>query len=212
MEVIKPYKYIPKENIENIATNLRKEVENSRKRRIPAESIAEAIADFLELNYEWNQIAPDNKGSIAAIIIPVKKLIYINENISALKGGFGQSTIAHEIGHWMLHIDREAIGEYIDREEQGEIIRVEPFLCRSVQSLEGIEWQAQYFASCLLMPHYKLIDSKRGRDVTKWRHLYAIADELGVTISNLTNRLKSLNWIYLENGSKQIYPGKYLPR
>lgn len=212
MEVIKPYRYIPKENIENIATNLRKEVENSRKRRIPAESSAEAVADFLELNYEWNQIAPDNKGSIAAIIIPVEKLIYINENISALKGGFGQSTIVHEIGHWMLHIDREAIGEYIDREEQGEIIKVEPFLCRSVQSLKGIEWQAQYFASCLLMPYYKLLDSKRGRDVTKWRHLYAIADELGVTISNLTNRLKSLNWIYQENGSKQIYPGKYLPK
>lgn len=212
MQVIKPYRYIPKENIENIATNLRKEVENSRKRRIAAESIAEAIADYLDLSYQWDSIPSDHQGTIAAKIIPIKKLIYINQDIPSLKGGFGQSTIAHEIGHWTLHINQDAVGEYIDREEQGEIIKVEPFLCRSVQSLKGIEWQAQYFASCLLMPRYKLLDSQRGRDVTNWKHLYAIADELGVTISNLINRLKSLDWIYQENGSKQIYPGKYLPR
>lgn len=212
MEVIKPYRFYTRGNLELIATKLRVEVEKSRTRRIRAESIAETIADYLELNIVWESLPSDSQGKIAAMIIPTKKLIFINEDIDSLKGEFGQSTIAHEIGHWKLHINQEAVGEYIDREERGEIIRVEPFLCRSVQSLKGIEWQAQYFAGCLLMPYYKLLDSKRGRDVTKWRHLYAIADELGVTISNLTNRLKSLNWIYQENGSKQIYPGKYLPK
>lgn len=212
MEVIKPYRYYSKGNLELIATKLRVEVEKSRKRRIPAESIAETIADYLELNIMWESLPSDNQGKIAAMIIPTKKLIFINEDIDALKGGFGQSTIAHEIGHWMLHIDREAVGEYIDREEQGEIIGVEPFLCRSVQSLEGIEWQAQSFAGHLLMPYHLLLKAKRGRDVTNRKHLYAIADELGVTKSNLLYRLKSLNWIYQENGSKQIYPGKYLPK
>ena len=62
------------------------------------------------------------------------------------------------------------------------------------------------------MPQYKLIEAKRGRDLTKWQHLYAIADEFGVTISNLTYRLKSLNWIILSNNSKQIYPGINLPK
>ena len=195
-----------------MATKLRVEVEKSRKRRIAAESIAEAIADYLKLDIMWESIPSDSQGNIAAKIIPVKKRIVINEDINSLKGEFGQSTIAHEIGHWMLHINQQAVGEYMDREERGIKIEVEPFLCRSVQSLQGIEWQAQSFASHLLMPYHILLKAKQRRDVTNWNHLYPMAHELGVTISNLTHRLKSLNWIILRNDSKQIYPGKYLPR
>lgn len=33
-------------------------------------------------------------------------------------------------------------------------------------------------------------------------------DDLGVTISNLINRLQDLGWIYIPEGSKQIYPRK----
>ena len=69
---------------------------------------------------------------------------------------------------------------------------------------------SQYFASCLLMPLHKLEEARRGRDFTKWRHLYAVADELGVTISNLTNRLQGLSWIYIPKDSKQIYSGQKL--
>lgn len=58
------------------------------------------------------------------------------------------------------------------------------------------------------MPQFKLEEVRRGRDLTNWRHLYAIREELGVTISNLTTRLKDLGWIYIPLGSKQIYPGK----
>lgn len=149
------------------------------------------------------------------MIVPVKKMVYVNEDISSLReGGFGQSTIAHEIGHWILHIDRRAVGEYIDREERGITIEVQPFLCRSEQSARGIEWQAQYFAGCLLMPEYKLAEAKQGRDLTNWRHLhlYAIADELGVTISNLLYRLRSLGWIIKNNNLKRIYLGENLPK
>ena len=212
MNVIKPYEYYTKGNLETISSRLLREVENSRSRRIPAESTAEAIADYLELDIVWESIPDDSQGKIAAMIVPVKKLIYINEDISNLKGGFGQSTIAHEVGHWMLHINQQAVGEYIDRQEQGITVKVEPFLCRSVQTSKGIEWQAQYFASCLLMPYHKLLRVKEGRDLTKWKHLFAIADELGVTISNLTNRLQHFGWISLSKGSKQIYLGKNLSR
>lgn len=98
---------------------------------------------------------------------------------------------------------------------------VKLFLCRSAgdkvnqvnvkSQLDKIEWQAQYFASCLLMPRYKLEEKRRGRDLTRWSHLYAMQEELGVTISNLKNRLQDLGWIYIPKGSKQIYPGKTAP-
>ena len=208
MNVIKPFRRYSKAELETIASNLRQEVEQSRRRRLKADSIAEGIADFLELDIVWRSIPADRQGNIAAMIVPVKKTVYINEDISALEGGFGQSTIAHEIGHWMLHIDRKAVGEYIDREEKGMKIEVQPFLCRSEQSAKGIEWQAQYFAGCLLMPEYKLVEARKGRDLTNWKHLYAIADEFGVTISNLLYRLKSLGWIIKNNNSKRIYLGR----
>lgn len=62
-----------------------------------------------------------------------------------------------------------------------------------------------------MMPQFKLEESQKGRNLTNWYHLYAMRDELGVTISNLTNRLKSLNWIILSSNSKQIYLGKAAP-
>ncbi len=43
--------------------------------------------------------------------------------------------------------------------------------------ITGQEWQAQYFASCLLMPRHVLEDKRRGRDLTNWKHLYAMVDE-----------------------------------
>jgi hypothetical protein len=58
------------------------------------------------------------------------------------------------------------------------------------------------------MPICLLEEKIKGRDLTNWKHLYAIADEFGVTISNLTNRLESLNWIKLIPNSKQIYLGQ----
>lgn len=205
MKVIKPFRFYSKAELETIATRLRLQVEQSRRRRLNADSIAEGIADYLDLCIVRKSIPADKQGNIAAMIVPVKKLVYINEDIAALEGGFGQSTIAHEIGHWMLHIDKQAVGEYIDREEKGIEVEVQPFLCRSEQSAKGIEWQAQYFAGCLLMPEYKLIEAKQGRDLTNWKHLYAMADEFGVTISNLLYRLKSLGWIIKKDNSKQIY-------
>lgn len=217
MDVIKPYKFIPKNLIETKAFELRHKVESGRTRRLSAESIAETVADSLDLNIMWESITADKTGKIAAMIFPTKQMIIINSNVSEFeKNGFRQSTIAHEIGHWILHINSEAVEKYIDRDEGITEVgkQPQPFLCRSIQSSQAskIEWQAQYFAGCLLMPEYKLMDAQRGRDLTKWSHLYAMKEDLGVTISNLTFRLQSLNWIRLTSGSKQIYPGVNMPK
>ncbi|MGL5807159.1 MAG: ImmA/IrrE family metallo-endopeptidase [Xenococcaceae cyanobacterium] len=210
MDVIKPFQWLKKEEIENIASELRDRVKNNRKKYLKARSIAGAAADYLDLNVEWRSLPTDSKGEIAAMIYPTHKLILINENIEALKENesFEQSTIAHEIGHWILHINHQAIEEFKDIIDRGLEREIKPFLCRSSASSKGIEWQAQYFASCLLMPLCLLEEKIKGRDLTNWKHLYAIADEFGVTISNLINRLEFLNWIKLIANSKQIYLGQ----
>ena len=62
------------------------------------------------------------------------------------------------------------------------------------------------------MPKFRLEEILRGRDLTNWKHLYAIVDDIGVTISNLTNRLQELDWIYIPKNSKQIYRGQGYPK
>ena len=170
------------------------------------------VADFLDLTVVWDSIPPDTGGQIAARILPLMREIQINDAIPELRGGFGNSTLAHEIGHWILHINHNEVdGSSKQQALELGLESIEPFLCRSVSDQQGIEWQAQYFAGCLLMPRYILEDVARRFKLTNWHHLYAMKDDLGVTISNLTHRLQDLGWINLPKGSKQIYPGKSAP-
>ncbi|PSB12498.1 Zn peptidase [Pleurocapsa sp. CCALA 161] len=203
MSVFRPFRFISKLEIEAYALNIWLQMERSHNPlQLPID--ASIIAEFLDLNLVWDTIPDDEQGAIAARILPLEKLIEINENIPQLKGGFGESTIAHEIGHWVLHIDVEQVERYIRLKQKGVDVQVKPFLCRS-SNLARIEWQAQYFAGCLLMPQHILTELKQDKDLTKWQHLYQIATDLGVTISNLTTRLQDLGWIYLDTDTRKIY-------
>lgn len=203
MSVFRPFRFIPKLEIEATALDVWLQMERSQcQPELPVD--ASVIAEFLDLDIVWDTIAEDEYGAIAARILPLEKLIEINENIPQLRGGFGESTIAHEIGHWVLHIDTQKVERFIRLKEKGVDVRVKPFLCRS-SNLARIEWQAQYFAGCLLMPQHILTVLKQGKDLTKWQHLYQMTEELGVTISNLTTRLQDLGWISLDAETRKIY-------
>ena len=202
MSVFRPFRFISKLEIEACALDIWLQMERSHDRlQLPID--ASVIAEFLDLDLVWDMIPDDEDGAIAARILPLEKLIEINENIPQLRGGFGESTIAHEIGHWVLHIDVEKVESYIRLQRKGVDVKVKPFLCRS-SNLARIEWQAQYFAGCLLMPQHVLTELKQGKDLTKWQHLYQIAGKLGVTISNLTTRLQDLGWISLDADTRRI--------
>ncbi len=203
MSVFRPFRFISKLEIEACALDIWLQMERSHSRpQLPID--ASVIAEFLDLDLVWDMIPDDEQGAIAARILPLEKLIEINENIPELQGGFGESTIAHEIGHWILHIDLEKVERYIRLKQKGVDVRVKHFLCRS-SNLARIEWQAQYFAGCLLMPQHILTELKQDKDLTKWPHLYQMAEKLGVTISNLTTRLQDLGWIYLDADTRKIY-------
>lgn len=215
MRIFKPYHfYNNKEEIEGLANDLLRRMQATHKYAPTWPLDASRVADFLDLAIVWDRIPVDDEGLIAARILPLKRLIEINEDILELPEGFEASTIAHEIGHWVLHINRDEVDEFLKRREQGIEVTAQPFLCRSASSQlkhKSIEWQAQYFASCLLMPRYILEEKRVGHDLTNWRHLYLMKDALGVTISNLTNRLKDLGWIHITPGSRQIYLGDAAP-
>ncbi len=212
MSVVNHPSYLSKQHIEREAETLLERMRRNPQYTPSFPLDPQRVADFLDLNVVWVTIQPDNNGEIAARILPLIREIEINDNIPALRGGFGNSTLAHEIGHWILHINHgEVDGSSKQQTLDLGLNESPPFLCRSTGYQQGIEWQAQYFASCLLMPSYVLKDVLQGRTLTKWNHLFAMADELGVTISNLTNRLQGLGWITLDKDSKQIYLGKQTP-
>jgi hypothetical protein len=226
LSVVKEYQFYSKEAIEDKAHQVLIQMQAAN---FPPQWpwVADRIVDFLELRLLWSSIPCDEGGLIVAKIEPLDRRITLNQDVPALKQkdrGFEQSTIAHEIGHWVLHIHQDEADGVVQQLALPLEIEVaeQPFLCRNAsdQIYENCtktqddwrEWQAQYFASCLLMPRYKLEEVRKGRNLTNWRHLYAIRDEFGVTISNLTNRLQDLGWIYVPKGSKQIYPGKAAPK
>ncbi|MGI8898514.1 MAG: ImmA/IrrE family metallo-endopeptidase, partial [Pyrinomonadaceae bacterium] len=59
-------------------------------------------------------------------------------------------TVGHETGHWQLH--RSYL---LKNAEQGTLFEEEQrptVVCRTSEAKEPIEWQADFFSSCLLMP------------------------------------------------------------
>jgi len=63
-------------------------------------------------------------------------------------------TCAHEVGHWVLH--RRYVDVQGRRNSKGEAI-----VCRLRDAKKPIEWQADYFAACLLMPEKEIREAFR---------------------------------------------------
>ena len=215
MSILKPYRFYPKESIERKANEILWQMQSTGNFAPKWPLEPSLVADFLDLGVVWDKIEPDEGGAIAARILPTERLIEIDEDILDKPEGFQESTLAHEIGHWVLHVNQDEadgivkqleldLGNFGDRQKSQE-----PFVCRGPNGskIESIEWQAQYFASCLLMPRQILQEKIKGKDLMKWSHLYKLKDELGVTISNLTHRLQDLGWILIPKGSRTIYLG-----
>ncbi|MDY7021711.1 MAG: ImmA/IrrE family metallo-endopeptidase [Cyanobacteriota bacterium] len=203
MNLLKPYRFHKKTYIEQQANRILQRMHATENFAPTWPFDGSLVADFLDLGVVWDVIEPDEQGAIAARILPRERLIEINEEILDKPQGFIESTLAHEIGHWILHVDQEAVRRSRKNTD-------EAFVCRAGNTdaqIASIEWQAQYFASCLLMPRYVLEQKRIGRNLMKWSDLYALRQELGVSISNLVRRLQDLGWIHVPPGERTIYPG-----
>jgi Zn-dependent peptidase ImmA (M78 family) len=65
-------------------------------------------------------------------------------------------SVAHEVGHWRLH--RSYIARDPDQTVLFEASTEPTVICRIGQENEPIEWQANRFAACLLMPRRRVHD------------------------------------------------------
>ena len=203
MGVIKPYRQLNKRQIEQQADKIFSEMQLAKFMPKKWSNLAERTADFFDIGVDWESFDPSQDGVVAAKIYPTERRVELNRDFQALhtNEGLYQSTVAHEIGHWVLHVNQdEADGAIVQAElPLGATMDKQIFLCKTVDEQviyrnlketqnDWREWQAQYFASCLLMPRCKIEEVRVGRNLLNWGHLNALREELGVSKRNLVQR------------------------
>ena len=159
---------------------------------VPVESIAEHFLKYdLEITDEGLFADPGFLGGISF----ETNTIFVNASIEDHEGRY-TFTIAHEIGHHVLH--KELYDELISDRSQ--------ILCREEKKKPLIEKQADRFAASLMMPRRMLVDEveKYGKPTPKAlgdalrlaNHLNKACGFQNVSISALVNRLKDLGLVH----------------
>jgi Zn-dependent peptidase ImmA (M78 family) len=120
---------------------------------IPIEDIIERGLN-LKLGFVEFEDKTDPADILGATYVK-KRLVCVNKKLlnNRFEGRLN-FTWAHEAGHWVLH-RKFVLPERRSKADGGTI------LCRSTDSKRPIEWQADYFASCLLMPEKWVQDAFR---------------------------------------------------
>ena len=159
---------------------------------VPVELIAEHFLKYdLEITDEGLFADPGFLGGISF----ETNTIFVNASIEDHEGRY-TFTIAHEIGHHVLH--KDLYDELISDRSQ--------ILCREEKKKPLIEQQADRFAASLMMPRRLLVDEveRYGKPMPRTlsdtlrlaNHLNQKCGFQNVSISALVNRLKDLGLVH----------------
>jgi len=177
------------------------------------------------LRWDWDVIPEPPGRRIWAGLFPRERRVVMNERHLALyrqNEGLERFTKAHEVGHWICHVQGGTAvlraGRAVDprccrlREDSGSFHAERPataltqHLARSTggRPLDQHDWQerhANWFAAALLMPAPLVLSAAGDLDLDRWRDRYALRDRFNVSISALNTRLASLGLAkYVKNG------------
>ncbi len=129
---------------------------------VPADEILEThlglSLDFDDLS---SRLGIANADVLGALWVD-RREVFIDQSLDPyehpeMEGRYNFS-VGHEIGHWRLHRPYIAnagaqAAMFTDSESQPTVI------CRTSQKKKPIEWQADYFSSCFLMPRQFVLDA-----------------------------------------------------
>lgn len=212
--------FIPQDTMEDLTQRILSQhgydlnYDENNFRQVPIDDIIEF---YYKLDISWEPIDHLNSDTLVmAAIFPTKRKIVMNDSCRGLfeeKIGTRNFTMAHELGHWVLHVEDKL-------NQQGSLAfkkDKEIYYCRSFYKKPPEEYQADLFAGCLIMPktiivplinQWKRINMKIG-----FPQLYNLCDLFGVSISALKVRLHSLNLLFIDGKgeihlSKEDYQGQ----
>lgn len=125
--------------------------------------------DFADLHETLNIPKLRNQTDIFGAIWVDKEIILIDQSLNPNKSpsmlGRYRFSVGHEIGHWRLH--RTYVVNETDQTPLFETQSPPTVMCRTSQKKKWIEWQADHYSSCLLMPRGRVHDvwkEEQGRD------------------------------------------------
>jgi hypothetical protein len=178
---------------------------------VPIEEIIDFTANILIIH----EAIPDAQGTPVLAKLQVRGQpnpnveISINEEKQSFFDqyeGVEQYSLAHELGHSVLHIDHALLSTLLLPETQEQSI----VLCR-MHSMEERDYnakrrelQAERFAAYILMPHDLLKAACANMDLSYWPNLYILKNQFHVTISALTNRLQELHLVTITPDRKIV--------
>ncbi|MEM7033750.1 MAG: ImmA/IrrE family metallo-endopeptidase [Chloroflexota bacterium] len=166
----------------------------------------EKIADFLlELGLEWIDIPDQDDAPILAYLHIASRTIRLNERrlefFDTYPGTYA-FTLAHEIGHYLLHVSSEAKQPQASQADDEAVLHRHKTTAADVR-----EWQAEQFASYLLMPDRLIQPAIAGQNLRNWSNLYQLRDLFQVSITALRIRLEKLGLLYVAP-NKSLYHSK----
>lgn len=162
---------------------------------------ADLVAESVGLDILWEEISEPPETTILAEVRPGKRLIVLNERRrGALEStpGLYNTTVAHELAHWWLHVDHPAL----DHDELPGYIHSSAPPCQPDGRDRRDERNAGEFMGYLLMPASLLLPRIRGLNLQRWPTLYRLSKDFGVTITAMKIRLEKLGLTYIDGDGR----------
>ena len=186
-------RFLRKEIIEKNASFLLKQFIQEKGRFRGAVPIEEVVM-FLGLSLDYDDLSQrfGVDSEILGFINVESKEIFIEEKLLPEENPYAQEgryrfTVGHEIGHWILHKDQAHLPH-----------PASVFESKASSTKPWMEWQADYFATCLLMPRrwiLKAVEVKGWKSLPPEKIIYRISQWLGVSKQAARIRLEELGVI-----------------
>ena len=156
---------------------------------VPVERIAESLLGLLiEEHDDVRSLpnAPTDLGRLSGMIDPPSKTIWLDRIECGKSRGRRRFTIAHECGHWLLHLGGGTrVGVYCRPADVIDRPAVD------ASQLAGCEREANVFASELLMPEILVTEEARE---TKG-NISALAERFDVSVPAMRVRVQTLGLV-----------------
>ena len=149
----------------------------------------------------WDKIECPPGTTVLAGLAPDDRQIVLNEeqrDLIVAWDGLENDLIAHEIGHWLLHVNRGTLGTLA----LPGVPRVVSIVCKGGVSFSRGEKNANRFMGYLLMPESLLVPLASSFDLRSWPSMFRLRQELDVTITALRIRLEELGFAYVDEGGR----------
>lgn len=158
-----------------------------------------------ELRWEYDLIEGVSEATLAALY-PKDRVVRLNEAFADRFEkivGLDRFTKAHEIGHWVLHVEHPNLSApVLDAGASGQRV-----FCRD-KAKNWTESQADWFAAALLMPEELLVETARQFEGITWKTINELCATFKVSKQAMKIRLERLNLAYVDKKTGEVFKSR----